>query len=256
MPRAYKGVIMDRVIYTAMSGAKHTMEQQATASNNLANATTTGFRSQLDTFRAVPVVGGEGLATRTFVVDSTAGTNFALGPIQDTGRALDVAVAGDGWIAVQTADGGEAYTRNGSFKMSENGILQTQTGLSVMGDGGPISIPPDVTIAIAPDGTVSSIPTMGTPNAVNILGRIKMVNPDEKSLKRGDDGLFRLTAGTQAPPDANVRLVGGALEGSNVNVVDSMVNMINLARQFDLNMKVVTTAQSDADKANQILSLS
>ncbi|WP_034293326.1 flagellar basal-body rod protein FlgF [Herbaspirillum sp. RV1423] len=246
---------MDRVIYTAMSGAKHTLEQQANTSNNLANATTTGFRSQLNTFRAVPVV-GEGLATRTFVVDSTAGTDFSLGPVQDTGRALDVAVQGQGWLAVQTPDGGEAYTRNGSFKLSENGILQTQSGLNVVGDGGPISIPPDVTVAIAPDGTVSSIPTTGTPNAVNILGRIKLVNPDEKALKRGDDGLFRMTAGAQAPPDANVRLVGGALEGSNVNVVESMVNMINLARQFDLNMKVVTTAQSDADKATQILSLS
>lgn len=246
---------MDRVIYTAMSGAKHTLEQQANASNNLANATTTGFREQLSTFRAVPVV-GEGLATRTFVVDSTAGTNFTAGPIQETGRALDVAIQGQGWFGVQTADGGEAYTRNGSFKISENGILQTQTGLNVLGDGGPISIPPDVTIAIGGDGTVSSIPTTGTPNAVNILGRIKLVNPDEKALKRGDDGLFRLTNGTQAPPDANVHLVGGALEGSNVNVVESMVNMINLARQFDLNMKVVTTAQSDTDKANQILSLS
>jgi len=246
---------MDRVIYTAMSGAKHTLEQQANASNNLANATTTGFREQLSTFRAVPVV-GEGLATRTFVVDSTAGTNFSAGPIQETGRALDVAIQGPGWFGVQTADGGEAYTRNGSFKISENGILQTQTGLNVLGDGGPISIPPDVTIAIGADGTVSSIPTTGTPNAVNILGRIKLVNPDEKALKRGDDGLFRLTNGTQSPPDANVHLVGGALEGSNVNVVESMVNMINLARQFDLNMKVVTTAQSDTDKANQILSLS
>lgn len=246
---------MDRVIYTAMSGAKHTMEQQASTSNNLANATTTGFRSQLDTFRAVPVV-SEAMPTRSFVVDSTAGSDFSLGPIQETGRALDVAVQGQGWIAVQTADGGEAYTRNGSFKLSENGILQTQSGLNVVGDGGPISIPPDVTVAIAPDGTVSSIPTMGTPNAVNVLGRVKLVNPDEKALKRGDDGLFRMTVGTQAQPDANVRLVGGALEGSNVNVVESMVSMINLARQFDLNMKVISTAQSDADKATQILSLS
>lgn len=245
---------MDRMIYTAMSGAKHTMEQQANASNNLANVATTGFREQINTFRAVPVL-SEGLATRSFVVDSSIGTNFAAGPIQDTGRALDVAVQGPGWLALQTADGGEAYTRNGNFKLSANGILQTQNGLSVMGDGGPISIPPDVTIAIAADGTVSTIPTTGTPNAVNIIGRIKLVNPDEKTLKRGDDGLFRLTVGTQAPPDANVHLIGGALEGSNVNVVEMMVGMINLARQFELNMKVVQTAQSDADKANQILSL-
>ncbi len=254
VPYASKGEMMDRVIYTAMSGAKHSMEQQANASNNLANATTTGFREQLNTFRSAPVV-GEGLATRAFVVDSTAGTNFAAGPVQDTGRALDVAVQGPGWIAVQTADGGEAYTRNGSFRLSENGILQTQRGLNVAGDGGPISIPADVTVAVAPDGTVSAIPTNGTPNAVNILGRIKLVNPDEKSLKRGDDGLFRVTVGAQAPADANVKLIGGALEGSNVNVVEAMVNMINLSRQFELNMKVVQTAESDATKATQLLSV-
>ena len=246
---------MDRVIYTAVSGAKHTLEQQANVSNNLANATTTGFRAQLNTFRAAPV-NGPGLATRTFVVDSTAGADFSAGPVQDTGRALDVAVQGKGWLAVQTADGGEAYTRGGSFKISPNGILQTKNGLNVAGEGGPISIPPDVNVAIAPDGTISSIPTTGTPNSVNVLGRVKMVNPDEKALKRGDDGLFRLTNGTQAPADASVRLIGGALEGSNVNVVESMVSMINLARQFDLNMKVVQTAQSDNDKATQLLSLS
>ena len=245
---------MDRLIYTAMSGAKQTMEQQATASNNLANATTTGFRAQLNTFRSAPVT-GDGLATRAFVVDSTAGNDFSQGPIQDTGRALDVAVQGNGWIAVQTADGSEAYTRNGSFKINENGILQTQTGQPVLGDGGPITIPPDTTVAIAADGTVSSIPTTGVPNAVNVLGRIKLVNPDPKNMKRGDDGMFRTITGA-AQPDANVRLAAGALEGSNVNVVEAMVNMINLSRQFELNMKMISTAQSDAAKATEILTLS
>lgn len=245
---------MDRLVYTAMSGAKHTLEQQATASNNLANATTTGFRAQLNTFRAVPVK-GDGLPTRAFVVDSTAGNDFSQGPIQDTGRALDVAVQGRGWIAVQTAEGGEAYTRNGSFKINENGVLQTKTGQTVLGDGGPITIPPDVTVAIASDGTVSSIPTNGIPNAVNILGRIKLVNPDNKNLKHGDDGMFRTITGA-AQPDANVRLASGALEGSNVNVVEAMVNMINLSRQFEMNMKMVQTAQDNESKATQILSLS
>ena len=247
---------MDRMIYTAMSGAKHTMEQQATASNNLANATTTGFREQLDTFRSVPVV-GEGLSTRSFVVDSTSGSNFSGGPIQETGRALDVAVQGPGWFAVKTVDGGEAYTRNGNFKLNENGILQTQTGQNVAGEGGgTISVPPDSNVTIAPDGTVSSIPTTGAATAGSVLGRLKLVNPNEKSLTRGNDGLFRLTSGTQADADANVRVIGSALEGSNVNVVESMVSMINLARQFDLNMKLVQTAESNTDKANQILSLS
>jgi flagellar basal-body rod protein FlgF len=245
---------MDRLIYTAMTGAKHIMEQQATVSHNLANASTTGFRAQLDAFRAVPVV-GDGLPTRTFVVDSTIGSDFRAGPIQQTGRELDVAVQGDGWIAVERADGSEAYTRHGSLKLNENGVLQTQGGLNVMGDGGPISIPPDVAVTIAKDGTVSSIATGTAPAASTVLGRIKLVNPPTESLSRGDDGLFTVKDGNAADADANVTLIGGALEGSNVNVVDAMVNMIDLARQFELHMNLMKNAENNEAKANEFLAL-
>jgi flagellar basal-body rod protein FlgF len=244
---------MDRLIYTAMTGAKHIMEQQATTSHNLANATTTGFRAQLDSFRAVPVI-GPGIPTRTFVVDSTVGANFAPGTIQQTGRALDVAVQGQGWIAVQLEDGSEAYTRNGSFKLNENGLLQTQSGQNVMGDGGPVSIPPDVTVSIGADGTISTTDP-SKPGPATALSRLKLVNPPEESLVRGDDGLFRIRDGDAAPTDENVRVVGGALEGSNVNVVDEMVNMIALARQFDLHMNLMKNAESNAAKATELLSL-
>lgn len=246
---------MDRMIYTAMTGAKHTLEQQATVSHNLANASTTGFRAQIDAFRAIPVQ-SDGLPTRAFVVDSTVGSDFAPGPLQQTGRELDVAVQGAGWLAVQMDDGTEAYTRNGSLKLSENGVLQTHDGLSVLGDGGPISVPPDVTVAIARDGTVSAIPTTNDRNAVNQLGRIKLVNPATDTLTRGDDGLFRLKDGGEADADADVSVIGGALEGSNVNVVDAMVNMINLARQFEMHMKLIQNAETNATKAAQLLALS
>lgn len=245
---------MDRLIYTAMSGAKHIMEQQATVSHNLANATTAGFRAQIDAFRAVPVM-SDGLPTRAFVVDATVGSDFRSGPIQQTGRALDVAVQGPGWIAVQREDGTEAYTRHGSLKLNENGVLQTHSGLNVQGDGGPITIPPDVSIAIAKDGTVSAIPTTGGAAAVNVLGRIKLVNPEEATLVRGDDGLFRLKDGGEADADANVSLLDGSLEGSNVNVVDAMVTMISLARQFEMHMKLLQNAESNATKAGQLLAL-
>ena len=244
---------MDRLIYTAMTGAKHILEQQANTSHNLANATTTGFRAQLDSFRAVPVV-NQGLQTRAFVVDSTVGSDFTPGPIQSTGRDLDVAVQGKGWIAVQLEDGTEAFTRNGSFKVSENGVLQTQNGLNVMGDGGPIAIPPDITLTIGGDGTVSAIATTGS-KAVNALGRIKLVNPPEDTIVRGDDGLFRLRNGETADADGNVRVVGGSLEGSNVNVVDAMVSMISLARQFEMHMNMLKNAENNANKASQLLSL-
>jgi flagellar basal-body rod protein FlgF len=245
---------MDKLIYTAMSGAKHTMEQQANAANNLANVSTVGFKAQLNTFRAVPIV-GDGLATRAFVVDSTAGNDFSAGPQQQTGRALDIAVQGAGWIAVEAADGSEGYSRAGNLKINENGVLQTHDGRNVVGDGGPISVPPDNTVAIAKDGTISSIPTTGTPNAVNIIGRIKLVNPTESTLTRGDDGLFRLGEGVEADADANVTVASGFLEGSNVNPVESMVNMITLARQFELSMKTLSTAESDAAKADSVLQM-
>ncbi|MFZ6679923.1 flagellar basal-body rod protein FlgF [Undibacterium sp. Tian12W] len=246
---------MDRLVYTAMTGAKHILEQQATVSHNLANVSTTGFRAQLDSFRAVPVK-SDGLATRAFVVDATVGTDFSTGAMQNTGRELDVAVEGKGWLVVEKADGTEAFTRHGSLRVNENGILQTQSGLNVVGDGGPITIPPEVSIAIAKDGTVSTIPTGTKPNAVQVIGRLKLVNPPEENLVRGDDGLFKTKDGVAVDADPLVGVAGGMLENSNVNVVESMVNMINLARSFEMQMKLLQNAENNATKASQILTLS
>lgn len=242
---------MDRLIYTAMTGAKHILEQQANNSNNLANATTTGFRAQIDAFRAVPVVGNE-LPTRAFVVDATVATDFTPGPIHQTARELDVAIQGKGWLAVQTADGAEAYTRHGSLKLSENGQLQTQRGDAVLGDGGPISIPPDTKIAIAKDGTITGLAANQPPT---VLGRLKLVNPAEDNLVRGTDGLFRTKDGNPADADAVVNVIGGTLEGSNVNTVDAMVTMISLARQFEMQMTLMKNAESNETKASQLLAL-
>ncbi len=244
---------MDRMIYTAMTGAKHILEQQATTAHNLANATSTGFKAQVDSFRAVPVV-GQGMPTRAFVVDATVGADFNPGPIQATSRDLDVAIQGKGWLAVQRTDGSEGYTRNGSLKVSENGLLQTASGHTVMGDGGPINIPPDVTISIAKDGTVSSVANGTLPGPSNAIGRLKLVNPPETDLVRSDDGLF-VTKNGSAEVDANVNVVSGALEGSNVNVVDAMVTMISLARQFETQMKLVQSAENNANKASQLMSM-
>jgi flagellar basal-body rod protein FlgF len=245
---------MDRLIYTAASGAKHILEKQATTSNNLANVNTTGFRAQLDVFRAVPVQ-SEGLPTRAFVVNSTPAANFAAGALQVTGRDLDVAIKGQGWFAVQMPDGTEAYTRNGSLQTSPNGLLTTAGGATVAGEGGPITIPPDVTVTVGGDGTISTISTTDQPAAANILGRLKLVNPVEANLVRGDDGLFRLRDGGTAQADPTVSVAGGALEGSNVSAVDSMVDMIALARSFDTQMSLLKNAENNAAKATQILAL-
>ena len=243
---------MDRLIYTAMTGAKHLLEQQAVVAHNLANANTTGFRAELSAFRAVPLV-GDGLNTRAFVVGSTVGADLSPGVIQQTGRALDISVQGAGFIAVQAADGAEAYTRAGDLQVSVNGQLQTRNGNAVVGDAGPIAIPPQSNLTIAPDGTISTVPTFGSPNSVATVGRIKLVNPAAEEIERGADGLFRMKSGDPAPADVNVALASGTLEGSNVNVVEAMVSLIENARQFDMQMKMLQNAQSNASQAASIL---
>ena len=245
---------MDRLIYTAMTGASQAFIRQAGVANNLANASTTGFRAMEHRFRAVPVQ-GSGAPTRAFVADASVANVFDQGPMMATGRPLDVAVQGAGWIAVEGANGTEAYTRAGNLQVNVNGQLQTASGLNVLGDGGPIAIPPDNNITISPDGTVSAVPLFGTPNNVNVVGRIKLVNPPENQLARGDDGLFRTQNGVPAEVDENVKLASATLEGSNVDPVDSMVSMISLARQFETQIKMLQTADANANKASQILSM-
>lgn len=245
---------MDRMIYVAMTGAKHLLEQQAVTAHNLANASTPGFRADTNAFRAVHVM-GEGLPTRSFVINSTPGVDFRPGPVMRTGRDLDVAVQGGGWIAVQMPDGGEAYTRNGNFHIGAGGLLQVRDGVSVMGDGGPIAIPPDISVEIARDGTVSAVPAALKKTAISSIGRIKLVKPDESALVKGSDGFFRLRNGGAAEADASVGLAVGSLEGSNVNLAEAMVAMIANARQYDLQMKLLQNADANERQAAQVLAL-
>ncbi len=245
---------MDRVIYIAMTGAREVTRQQAVVSHNLANVSTQGFKQELNVFRALPVV-GEGAKTRAYVLETTPTTDFSYGAIQETGRAMDVAVRGDGWIAVQDANGQEAYTRMGNFQISLNGVLQTTNGYNVMGEGATIAVPPDQEILIGKDGTVSSVPSGRGLNAVTQAGRIKLVNPPEADLVRGDDGLFRLANGQPAVADANVQLVSGVLETSNVNPAEALVSMVSLARQFDMNMRVLRAADENHRSADKVLTL-
>ena len=242
---------MDRLIYTAMSGAKHLLYRQDTLANNLANAGTTGFRAETTALRAVPVRGAEA-GTRVSTVETTIGTDFTPGPMQTTGRDLDVAIQGAGWLAVQANDGSEAYTRAGNLQVSPEGVLQLPNGLQVLGDGGPITLPVNSQILIGNDGTISA-KTPGQ-TAVNQVGRLKLVNPPTDTLVKGTDGLFRTKEGGDAEVDPNVRLVSGQLEGSNVNAVDAMIGMISAARQFEMQMKLLDSAQQNESKASSLLS--
>jgi flagellar basal-body rod protein FlgF len=248
---------MDRLIYTAMTGASQTLNRQAAVAHNLANVASAGYRAEEHRLRAVQVQSNaqqKGLPTRAFAVDASTHTDYTAGPMMVTGRPLDMAVQGAGWFAVQLADGSEAYTRNGSFEVNVNGIVQTRSGLPVQGDGGAIAIPPDVKISVGADGTMSALPETGAQNTVSVIGRVKLVNPPEADLVRGDDGLFRLRDGSAAPTDERVTVAAGSLEGSNVNPAEQMVTMISLARQFEMQMKVLSAADANDKAATQILS--
>ena len=241
---------MDRMIYLSMSGAKATMQRQDVLSNNLANASTVGFRAELQAFRAVPVR-GDGATTRAYALETTSGYDSASGPVTATGRNLDVAMTGNAWLAVQGLDGTEAYTRAGSLDVNAEGGLVTSGGLTVLGDGGPITLPPNTQPSIAPDGTVS----VRQPNgSMTPMGKLKLVTP-EQPLTRGTDGLFRDPQGELAA-DPNARVQDGALEGSNVSPVQTMVSMISAARQFEAQMKMLQTAEGNEKAAAQLLSMS
>lgn len=249
---------MDRIVYTAGGGAARTLEHQSVVSHNMANASTTGFRAQLAHYRSVPIV-GEGLATRVGTVAATPTADFSVGPIETTGRELDVAVQGAGWLSVMTPDG-EALTRAGNLLVGVNGLLQTAQGLPVLAeDNQPVAVPDNARLSIGVDGTITSLGAGDEPNAVAMMGRLKLANPPAETLVRGDDGLFRVQAedGQEAAPivmDPDVRVVSGALEGSNVNPMEAMVAMINNGRRFEMQMKVIQHANTNAERANSLLS--
>src|SRR5450432_635082 len=246
---------MDRLIYIAMTGAQQTFEQQAVAAHNLANAGTNGYKSETVAFRSAPVQ-GPGLPTRAYAVAASTGADLSGGSVQRTGRDLDIAIQGSGFIAVQARDGIEAYTRDGGLQLDTDGQLQTRGGLPVLGAGGPIVIPQDSVVSIGGDGTVSVTTNGQSLASVTVVGQIKLTNPLRADLVKGSDGLFRTRNGQPAETDPTVGLVSGAIEGSNVNAVASMVDMINLARQFDMHMKMLQNVDGNAQRATQLLTTS
>ena len=244
---------MDRLIYTAMSGANAAANRQAVLSNNLANASTNGFRSVLSNYRAVPL-NGEGASTRVFAVETTAGHLDRPGAAEHTGRNLDVMASGNAWFAIQGLDGNEAYTRNGHLEISSDGTLVNSNGLPILSNGGaPITAPQGAELSIGQDGTVTA--KIGN-QPTNSIGRLKMVTPNvDTRINRGEDGLFRAPSGDPLPNDETAKLLPGTLEGSNVNPIEAMVGMIQTARQFETQMRLLQTAESNDRSAAQLLGL-
>lgn len=243
---------MDRAVYVAMTGATQTMRAQDVVSNNLANANTMGFKGELNAFQSVPVL-GDGQPTRVNAVAMGIGNDLAQGASQQTGRSLDVAVKGDGWIAVQAPDGSEGYTRAGALKLTVDGSLTDAAGHPVMGSAGPISLPDSGQITVGSDGTISTVPLGEGPSGVAALDRIKLVNPAGGGLTEGSDGLMHLAGNGQAQADPTVQLASGSLESSNVNVSSELVKMIALSRQYDMQIKSIKTADDNAQSASKLL---
>ncbi|HEY1590127.1 MAG TPA: flagellar basal-body rod protein FlgF [Rhodanobacter sp.] len=244
---------MDRLVYVAMSGAKEILNAQAANNANLANASTVGFRADLTAFQTQQVTGA-GLPSRAYATDDSVGWDSTQGVLQTTGRPLDVAIQGQGWIAVQASDGTEAYTRAGDLHVDTSGLLMTAAGNPVLGDGGPITVPPETSMTIGADGSVSIVPQGQPATTISVVGRMKLVNPPSSQLTRGADGLFRNnTPDTPVSADATVRLAPGALESSNVNIAESMANMIELARSYEVQVKAMKTAEDNAAESSKLL---
>lgn len=243
---------MDRSVYIAMTGATQTMRAQDAVSHNLANASTVGFKSELSAFQSVPVL-GPGAATRINAVAQGVGQDTAQGTVQHTGRSLDVAVNGPGWIAVQAPDGSEAYTRAGDLQLGADGSLTDARGNPVMGTGGPITVPDSAQISIGKDGTISTVPMGQGPGTIAAVGQIKRVNPDPAQMSEGVDGLMHMNDGSTADADSTVTLTSGALEASNVNPSSELVKMISLSRQYEMQVRSIKTSEDDADASTKLL---
>nr|WP_245399620.1 flagellar basal body rod protein FlgF [Atopomonas sediminilitoris] len=243
------------MLYVAMTGAQQNTLAQRAHANNLANVNTSGFRRDYEQARAMQVF-GPGFPSRVMSMSERPATDLQPGSLQETGRDLDVAVSGKGWIAVQAPDGKEAYVRTGSLIIDSVGMLRTGDGLPVMGNAGPIALPPEQQVEVGLDGTISIRGAGEAPSVVSEVERIKLVQPEDDQLEKGTDGLMRLKDGGEAPVDGAVRMVSGFLESSNVNAVEEMTSIMSLSRQFELNVKMMSTAEDNARSMERVLQIS
>ncbi|CAG8867915.1 Flagellar basal-body rod protein FlgF [Pseudomonas fluorescens] len=245
---------MDKMLYVAMTGASQNALAQRAHANNLANISTNGFQRDLEQARSMPVF-GESLPSRAYALSERPATDFTQGALQETGRELDVAVSGNGFIAVQAPDGSEAYVRTGSLNIDALGVLRAGNGMPVLGNGGPIAVPPEQKVEIGDDGTIS-IRAMGEdPRVMAEVDRIKLVNPGIGNLTKGLDGMIHTKNGQPADADVNVKVVSGFLEASNVNAVEEMTSVLALSRQFELHIKMMNTAKEGDEAMARVLQI-
>jgi flagellar basal-body rod protein FlgF len=244
---------MDKALYVSMAGAKQNMLEQAVYANNLANVNTVGFQADLADAMSV-MIEGDSFQSRVYAVSNNNYTDFSQSALIHTGRELDVAVM-NGFIAVQDNQGGEAYTRAGELSVLMDGRLVNGAGNQVMGDGGPIVIPPYQSMSIGTDGTITIVPHGGVDDAQAVIDRIRLVQLTPQNAQKGLDGLIRTKDGNPAEVNSSVKLESGNLNASNVNAIDSMINIINLARQFDLQVKLMESAETNDEQTARIMQM-
>ena len=247
---------MDKALYLGMSGAKQNMLSQRAHANNLANVSTTGFKKDFAQARSMPVFGGHH-PTRAYAMAERPGSDLSAGALMQTGRKMDVAIEGQGWLAIQNNLGEEAFTRTGSLQVDVNGLLRLPGGEMVLGNGGPVALPPFDNVQIGADGTVSIIPVGGPPDQLVQVDRLKLVNPPQEALEKGLDGFIHRKADQaidgEEPADAALRVVSGFLESSNVNAVEEMISNLQLSRQYEMQVKVMSTANENSEAAARLL---
>jgi flagellar basal-body rod protein FlgF len=246
---------VDRLLYVAMTGAKQLMQAQSLVSHNLANVSTTGFRADLARFAAQPIE-GPGYASRVNTVATGLGFDRSQGALVETGAVLDVAIDGEGWLAVQARDGSEAYVRSASLKVNSVGLLETERGEFVLGDNGPLAVPPHTQISMAADGTISVVPQGQGPETLAQIARLKLVNPEADRLGKRVDGLVEVTDDAEVESDANVKVASGFIETSNVNIAATLVDMIEFQRQYEVAVRMMQTADQNAQRAASLASIS
>jgi flagellar basal-body rod protein FlgF len=238
-----------------MTGAKQLMQAQSLVSHNLANVSTTGFRADLARFAAQPIE-GPGYASRVNTVATGLGFDRSQGALVETGAVLDVAIDGEGWLAVQARDGSEAYVRSASLKVNSVGLLETERGELVLGDNGPLAVPPHTQISMGADGTISVVPQGQGPETLAQIARLKLVNPEADRLGKRVDGLVEVTDDAEVESDANVKVASGFIETSNVNIASTLVDMIEFQRQYEVAVRMMQTADENAQRAASLASIS
>lgn len=242
---------MDRLIYTALSGASHTLMEQQISANNLANVNTGGFRSDIALSQSEQVQ-GRGFSTRFMSAENQSGINDSAGIPEKTDRSLDVAIQGKGYIAVQDAAGNEVYTRNGNIQQDDQGQL-TVNGYLVLGDNGPIVLPPNAIASFGSDGTLSVTPDDGDVKGTMDVDRLKLVDIPLNNLAKNPEGMLVTANGVPASVDEDIKVSGGYLESSNVSAVSEMMASISLNRQFESQIKMMKAAEDLSDYGNRLL---